>query len=75
MYVVTLQVSRRSEALHDRVVINCQFSMSSFSTSERKRRPKGDRWVVTATWVLGKGMYYVHGDVFEVLNEGAKPTG
>ena len=30
--------------LHNRAVINCQFSMATFSTSERKKRPKGDRY-------------------------------
>ncbi|CAH1778859.1 unnamed protein product [Owenia fusiformis] len=29
--------------LQDKVVINCQFSMATFSTGERKRRPRGDR--------------------------------
>ncbi|MBN3314626.1 EXOS4 protein, partial [Atractosteus spatula] len=33
----------RGKALHDRAVINCQFSMATFSTAERKRRPHGDR--------------------------------
>ncbi|XP_061835870.1 exosome complex component RRP41 [Nerophis lumbriciformis] len=33
----------RSRTLHDRAVINCQYSMATFSTSERKRRPHGDR--------------------------------
>ncbi|AWP03988.1 Exosome complex exonuclease RRP41 [Scophthalmus maximus] len=33
----------RSRALHDRAVINCQYSMATFSTAERKRRPHGDR--------------------------------
>ncbi|KTG04626.1 hypothetical protein cypCar_00028448 [Cyprinus carpio] len=33
----------RSKSLHDRAVINCQFSMATFSTAERKRRPHGDR--------------------------------
>ncbi len=28
---------------HDRAVINCQYSMATFSTNERKSRPKGDR--------------------------------
>lgn len=36
-------MSRKSQALHDRAIINCQFSMATFSTSERKKRPKGDR--------------------------------
>jgi len=30
-------------ALHDQVLINCQFSMSVFSTAERKNRPRGDK--------------------------------
>lgn len=33
----------RSRTLHDRAVINCQYSMATFSMSERKRRPHGDR--------------------------------
>ncbi|CAB3361063.1 Hypothetical predicted protein [Cloeon dipterum] len=33
----------RSKTHHDRAYINCQFSMAVFSTSERKRRPRGDR--------------------------------
>lgn len=33
----------RHVAPHDEVLINCQFSMSVFSTSERKNRPRGDR--------------------------------
>ncbi|MBN3300409.1 exosome complex component RRP41 [Amia ocellicauda] len=33
----------RVRALHDRAVINCQYSMATFSTAERKRRPHGDR--------------------------------
>uniref|UniRef100_A0A0K8R805 Exosome complex component RRP41 n=1 Tax=Ixodes ricinus TaxID=34613 RepID=A0A0K8R805_IXORI len=33
----------RSRALHDRVLVNCQFSMATFSTFERKRRPRGDK--------------------------------
>jgi len=33
----------RMNALHDKVLINCQYSMATFSTGERKRRPRGDR--------------------------------
>ncbi|XP_075067308.1 exosome complex component RRP41 [Mixophyes fleayi] len=33
----------RSKTLHDRAVVNCQYSMATFSTGERKRRPHGDR--------------------------------
>ncbi|KAJ1195081.1 hypothetical protein NDU88_004364 [Pleurodeles waltl] len=33
----------RSKTLHDKAVVNCQFSMATFSTAERKRRPHGDR--------------------------------
>lgn len=32
----------RSKTLHDRAFINCQYSMATFSTSERKKRPRGD---------------------------------
>ncbi|XP_032900881.1 exosome complex component RRP41 [Amblyraja radiata] len=33
----------RSKALHDKAAVNCQYSMATFSTGERKRRPHGDR--------------------------------
>ncbi|KAL2097248.1 hypothetical protein ACEWY4_006455 [Coilia grayii] len=33
----------RAKIQHDRAVINCQYSMATFSTAERKRRPHGDR--------------------------------
>ncbi|KAG2458145.1 exosome complex component RRP41 [Erpetoichthys calabaricus] len=33
----------RSKSQHDRAIINCQYSMATFSTGERKRRPHGDR--------------------------------
>ncbi|XP_066290141.1 exosome complex component RRP41-like [Branchiostoma lanceolatum] len=33
----------RGKIQHDRAVVNCQFSMATFSTGERKSRPKGDR--------------------------------
>ncbi|XP_072377320.1 exosome complex component RRP41 [Diabrotica undecimpunctata] len=33
----------RSKAFHDSAVINCQFSMAVFSTTDRKKRPRGDR--------------------------------
>lgn len=29
-------------ASHDRAVVNCQYSMATFSTNERKRKPRGD---------------------------------
>lgn len=28
---------------HDEALVNCQYSMATFSTGERKRRPRGDR--------------------------------
>lgn len=33
----------RSKALPDRASVNCQYSMATFSTGERRRRPHGDR--------------------------------
>nr|CAG4638669.1 EOG090X0BHT [Cyclestheria hislopi] len=33
----------RSKALHDQVLVNCQYSTATFSMGERKRRPRGDR--------------------------------
>ena len=43
--LMTMQVSRKGRALHDKAVINCQFSMATFSTGQRKKRPRGDKWV------------------------------
>ncbi|XP_022913765.1 exosome complex component RRP41 [Onthophagus taurus] len=37
------QVRTRSKAQHDAAIVNCQFSMAVFSTSDRKKRPRGDR--------------------------------
>ncbi|KAL3990549.1 3' exoribonuclease family domain 1 protein [Acanthocheilonema viteae] len=34
---------QRSRLLEDRCIINCQYSMATFSTNERKERPRGDR--------------------------------
>lgn len=34
--------SSRLRASHEKAIINCQYSMATFSTSERKRRPRGD---------------------------------
>ncbi|KDR24253.1 Exosome complex exonuclease RRP41, partial [Zootermopsis nevadensis] len=33
----------RTKSLHDKALVNCQYSMATFSTGERKRRPRGDR--------------------------------
>ena len=35
--------ANRSKTSHDKVLINCQYSMAVFSSGERKRRPRGDR--------------------------------
>lgn len=32
----------KSKSAHDRAIVNCQYSMATFSTSERKNRPRGD---------------------------------
>jgi len=31
------------QACHDKCFINCEYSQASFSTAERKHRPRGDR--------------------------------
>ncbi|KAM4026752.1 exosome complex component RRP41-like [Anomaloglossus baeobatrachus] len=33
----------KANTLHDRTVVNDQYSMATFSTGDRKRRPHGDR--------------------------------
>lgn len=37
-----VQCKMRSKAHHEKVFINCQYSMATFSAAERKRRPRGD---------------------------------
>ncbi len=39
----------KSKTQHDQAIINCQYSMATFSTGERKRRPRGDRKSVEMT--------------------------
>ena len=41
--LMPMQVSRKGKALHNKAVINCQFSMATFSTGQRKKRPRGDK--------------------------------
>lgn len=38
-----MQVTDRRKVQHDKAIINCEFSMSTFATSERRKRAKGDR--------------------------------
>jgi len=44
----------RNRAPSDRVVINCQYSTATFSTAERKQRPRGDRKSLEFTQLLQK---------------------
>ncbi|VDN20897.1 unnamed protein product [Gongylonema pulchrum] len=37
------EARQRGRVLEDRCIINCQYSMATFSTNERKERPRGDR--------------------------------
>lgn len=48
------EVTIRSKALHDTCIINCQYRMASFSTSERKNRNKGDRKSIDISLMLSK---------------------
>lgn len=34
--------SKSSTSSHDKAVINCQYSMATFSTNDRKKKPRGD---------------------------------
>jgi len=43
IYYNFLQARGKNKANLDAAIINCQYSMAVFSTSERKRRPRGDR--------------------------------
>jgi len=37
------EAKRRSDQLHDRAIVTCEYTITSFATSERKKRSKGDR--------------------------------
>lgn len=40
------EVIRRSAARHDKALLQCEYVVAPFSTSERKHRRAGDRYVV-----------------------------
>lgn len=44
----------RNKALEEKAIINCQYSMATFSTSERKKRPRGDHRSIEITSNLVK---------------------
>lgn len=46
----------RSRSLHDRMLVQCEFSMASFSTGERRRRTKGDRKSVEIGLVIKQAL-------------------
>ena len=46
----------RSQSLHDRMLVKCEFSMASFSTGERRRRTKGDRKSVEIGHVIKQAL-------------------
>nr|CAD7200101.1 unnamed protein product [Timema douglasi] len=37
------QIRVKSKTMYDKALVNCQYSMATFSTGERKHRPRGDR--------------------------------
>lgn len=37
-----LSDANKNKSIHNRVIVNCQYSMATFSTSERKSKPRGD---------------------------------
>jgi len=38
-----VQVRMKSKILHDRALINCEFSTATFSTGERRKKSKTDK--------------------------------
>jgi exosome complex component RRP41 len=46
------EVENRGQAKHDRAIINCEYSMATFSTGERKKRSKGDRRGIEISLVI-----------------------
>lgn len=45
-------MTQRSKLLHDRAIINCEYSMAPFSTTERKKKTKGDRRSIEISMVI-----------------------
>lgn len=50
------EVTNRSQALHDRALVRCEYSMATFSTGERRRRSKGDRRSTEISLVIKQTM-------------------
>jgi len=46
------EVTERRKVQHDKAIINCEFSVSTFATSERKKRTKGDRRNMEAALIV-----------------------
>jgi exosome complex component RRP41 len=46
------EVTVKSKALHDRAIVNCEYSMAPFSTGERKKKSKGDRRATEISLVI-----------------------
>eukprot|EP00128_Syssomonas_multiformis_P001865 Colp12_sorted_trinity150504_noHs@29844 len=44
----------KRQPLHDRAIINCEYSQATFSTGERKSRSKGDKYdnLILLTFVI-----------------------
>ncbi|KAI3521815.1 hypothetical protein L1887_11289 [Cichorium endivia] len=47
-----LRVQQRSQQLNDKPLIRCKYTMASFSTGDRMRKPKGDRLLQDLVHVL-----------------------
>lgn len=51
------EVTNRSQALHDRALVRCEYSMATFSTGgDRRRRSKGDRRSTEISLVIKQTM-------------------
>jgi exosome complex component RRP41 len=50
------EAANRSQSLHDRALVQCEFSMASFATGERRRRTKGDRKSVEMGLVIKQAL-------------------
>lgn len=50
------EVQNRSQQLHDRALVQCEFSMATFSTGERRRRGKTDRLSTELSLIIRQTM-------------------
>ena len=50
------EVPNRAQSLHDRCAVQCEYTMATFSTGERRKRAKGDRKSMETSLVIKQAL-------------------